>query len=159
MGFNIVFSCSYEVDADCIKYALESKTFNECFTDDDIITCDLVERIVACDEALKFLVEKLDDDEYIKDVEISCDETPEDSFCGIVEFAIKNNLDAIKTILEDCKCNEGDDECEKSDESEDVCECGTKESEECKMDCPYQARWREGEESDDESDDESDESE
>jgi hypothetical protein len=125
MGFNIVFSCSYEINTDSIKYALDSKIFCECFTDNDV-TPELTDKIVACDKALKFIVEKLDDDEYIKDVDLSCDETPEDSFCGVVKSVIRDDLDAIKSILDECHCDgcvvsdsESDDESVESDESDE----------------------------------------
>jgi hypothetical protein len=114
MPFNITFSCDYEVSNDCIKYVLDSKTFCEYFVDEKV-SCNIVDAIVACDEALKFLVEKLDDDEYLKQIQISCDETPEDSFCGVIKHLIEDNIDAIRTILIE---NESEESDEKSDESE-----------------------------------------
>lgn len=99
MVFNIVFSSTYKIDADEIKYLLKSETFNEFFEDIAEVNSSVVKRIVSCDEALKFIVKKLDDDKY-KSNYLADDATPENAFNELLTNLIQDNIDGIVYALE-----------------------------------------------------------
>jgi hypothetical protein len=118
-SFNIVFSCAFEIDVYNIRYTLDSKSFAGDFTDDKIVTWQLVEKIVCCKKALEFIVERLADD---KEVELYTNFTPEEGFNGLIKNIIEEYIDDIKTILEengsDSESEVWEEESESSDESE-----------------------------------------
>ena len=104
MGFNIVFTCSYTLDIDCINDMLSSKTFAECYIDEDIITSDLVDSITMSKKASKYIMEQIDFD----NIELSSDETPHDTFCSIIKEIIVDNNNIIKDILNESESDQED---------------------------------------------------
>jgi hypothetical protein len=114
MVFNIVFSSTFKIDTDEIKYVLNSETFNEFFEDIAEVNSAIVKRIATCDEALKFIVKKLDDDKY-KSQDLADDATPENAFNEMLTNLIDDNIDAIMYALEKEEEEEEDEEDEEED--------------------------------------------
>lgn len=93
----ILFSCSYQIDTDTIEYALTTKVFKKDFIDKYDVTSELVGKIICSKDSLQFIVDELDSYVCIQNI----NETPEELFCSAVMNVITDNLDAIKSILDE----------------------------------------------------------
>jgi len=88
MPFLVKFTCEYVIDATCIKEELVSDNFQKYFLD-SVVTEELVETIVSSNEYLDIIYKEFKSDKYLRDIELSCDETAEDSFNSLLKMFIK----------------------------------------------------------------------
>jgi len=93
---------------------LVSQTFGECFIDEDVITTYLVDSIAMSGEACLYILEQMRN----HDIDLGPDETPHDTFCGIIKDIIVENINAIKAILNE-PLSEDEEEDEEDEEEED----------------------------------------
>ena len=101
------FTYDFEFDNDSVKDTVGSKNFLEYFTDDGTdgkIMWDFVISIVECDEAIKYLTNRIDefvstDPEFLKNCkELQDWQTPEDVVCNTIKYCLDANYDTISSI-------------------------------------------------------------